>query len=124
MSAGVYVKNNKVKFDIKKLYLYSATLIGLIIIVIGAFQLINLAFKAYIFKDSDRYQIAAPLYEPMTGKVYPEAQYNKMLEEQQRNQDLEVLRSRKRQASTGIALLITGIPLYLYHWKLVNKKES
>ena len=103
------------KFDIKKLYLYSATLIGLIITVMGSYQLIDLTLKAYIFKDADRYLVSPAYMKPMSGDLYTEEEYQKIIIEQQKNQDQEVLRNRKRQASTGLALLLTGLPLYLYH---------
>lgn len=112
------------KFDIKKLYLYSATLIGLIIIVVGSVQLLDLGLKAYVFKDADRYRVAAPYFEPMTGAKYSEEELKRIQAEQQVAQDEEVIRMRKRQASTAISMLIAGIPLYLYHWRLVNKDNS
>lgn len=111
------------KFDIKKLYLYSATLIGLIVTIIGAVQLVDLGLKVFIFKDIDRYPIVAPYYEP-GGQKYSEEEMSKMKAEQEAQQEVEVARQKKRQASTAISMLAVSIPVYLYHWRLVNKKKS
>ena len=40
---------------IRKIYLYLFSLIGLVLVVIGCVQLVNLGLKAYIFTAADQY---------------------------------------------------------------------
>jgi hypothetical protein len=110
------------KFSIRLLYLYLFSFIGLIIAVIGTIQLVDLGMKVYIFKDADRYDY------PLTQKFDPAgkeiALTDKEKEEQKALQDKETTRNRQRQASTAIAMLLVGVPLYKYHWKLIKKEDN
>jgi len=106
------------KFSIRLLYLYLFSFIGLIIAVIGTVQIVDLGMKVYIFKDADKYNYpVAPKFDP-SGKET--ALTEKEIEDQKKQQDLEATRNRQRQASTALAMLIVGIPLYKYHWRLIN----
>ena len=40
---------------IRKIYLYLFSLIGLVLVVIGCVQLVNLGLKAYVFTAADQY---------------------------------------------------------------------
>lgn len=104
------------KFSIRLLYLYLFSFIGLIIAVIGTIQLVDLGIKVYIFKDADKYEYARPL--KMNGQ--PEVNY----EEEKAMQETETKRQRQRQVSTAISMLLVGIPLYKYHWRLINSQTA
>lgn len=109
------------KFSIRLLYLYLFSFIGLIIAVIGTIQIVDLGMKVYIFKDADKYDY------PITSKFDPSGKEvvltDKEKEEQQKQQDRETKRNRQRQVSTSLAMLLVGIPLYKYHWKLIKKED-
>lgn len=103
------------KFSIKLLYLYLFSFIGLLISVIGSIQLVDLGLKVYVFKGADTYEYSRPVkVEGMEEIDYEE---EKAMQERERN------RQRQRQASTAIAMLLVGIPLYKYHWKLIQKEK-
>lgn len=103
------------KFNIRLLYLYLFSAIGLIISVIGTIQLVDLALKVYLFKGADTYEYARPL--PVEGEKTID------YEEEKGIMQRETQRQRQRQASTAIAMLIVGFPLYKYHWKLIKKEK-
>lgn len=109
------------KFSIRLLYLYLFSFIGLIIAVIGTVQIVDLGMKVYIFKGSDRYDYAMPTKIDPSGKEVRLSDEEKA--EQQKLQDEQTKRSRQQQASTAIAMLIVGIPLYKYHWRLIKKEN-
>lgn len=44
------------------------------------------------------------------------------LAEQKRINELESKRQRQREVAGASAMLIAGIPLYLYHWKTIQKE--
>jgi hypothetical protein len=110
------------KFSIRLLYLYLFSFIGLIIAVIGTIQLVDLGMKVYIFKDADRYDY------PLTTKIDPNGKEveltQKEKDDQNALQDKETNRNRQRQASTAIAMLLVGIPLYKYHWSTIKKENK
>jgi hypothetical protein len=112
----------EMKFSIRLLYLYLFSFIGLLVAVIGAVQLTDLAIKVYVFKGADRYDYAVPKQIAPDGKEL--TQTPDEIAEQKRVQDLETTRQRQRQASTAISMILIGVPLYLYHWKSIQKENK
>ncbi len=107
------------KFNLRLLYLYLFSFVGLLITVIGSVQITDLAIKTYIFKVSDYTYYAEPMMVPdgkQIATVSAELQ-KKRNEEEQANQ-------RKRQLSTSLSLILVGIPLYLYHWTTIKKENQ
>ena len=108
------------KFSIRLLYLYLFSFIGLIIAVIGTIQIVDLGMKVYIFKDADKYDY------PMTTKFDPSGKEvtltDQEIKDQKVQQDKETTRNRQRQASTALAMLLVGIPLYKYHWNTIKRE--
>ena len=111
------------KFSIRLLYLYLFSFIGLIIAVIGTIQLVDLGIKVFVFKDADRYDLVS-----YPAKVDPSGKEVKMTEQeisdQKKQQDTEAKRNRQRQVSTAVSMLLVGIPLYKYHWRLIKKENK
>ncbi len=110
---------------IRKLYLYVVSGIGLILVVIGSVQLVNLALKVYIFKAADKYYaypIAAPA--PVTGKGGESAAVQPSEEQLQAYQDNQTRSNRQSTASNAIAMIIVGAPLYAYHWYVIRKDKE
>lgn len=107
---------------IKKVYIYLFSAIGLIIFIIGAVQLINLGLKAWVFTKADVYyeypmQKRIPAVE---GEDFQEPSEEELAEYQKN----ELSANRQRQASTAIAMIIVGAPLFFYHWRLARKLEG
>lgn len=105
-----------VKVNIRLIYLYLFSVVGLIVTVIGSVRLVDLALKVWVFHGADRYEFYAG---PRTAS--PEGEKFDFIE-QQVIQDRETIRQRQRQLSEAIAMIAVGLPLYLYHWKTVQKE--
>lgn len=105
------------KFNLRLLYLYLFSFVGLIITVIGSIQILDLGLKTYVFKVSEYSYYAEPVPSP-DGKTP-----GITIEEQKRRNEMEQANQRKRQLSNSLAMIAVGIPLYLYHWQTI-KKES
>lgn len=109
------------KFSIRLLYLYLFSFIGLLIGVIGSVQLVDLAIKVYVFKGADEYAMYS-----IPTKISPDGKEVRLTEteiaEQKKMQEKETQRQRQRQASTALAMILVGIPLYKYHWNLIQKE--
>lgn len=108
------------KFSIRLLYLYLFSFVGLIIAVIGAVQIVDLGMKVYLFKEADIYTYPQTTKFDPSGKEIPMTE--KEISDQKEQQITETRRNRQRQASTAIAMILVGAPLYLYHWKLIKKE--
>lgn len=110
---------------IRKFYLYLFSLIGLVLVVIGSVQLVNLALKAFIFTSADKY------YEyPMAKPVAPDASGAKPEIIQPNQADIDAYQKnqlasqRQRDAANALAMIIIGLPLYLYHWSVIKKDKD
>lgn len=91
---------------IKRLFVWIFTLIGLILMIIGSVQIINLGLKTYIFPKADSNYCYSPP-SPVDGKPLPDDGYLKQCRDQQDAQ-------KQRDASQALALLITGTPVFTY----------
>jgi len=110
------------KFNIRLLYLYLFSLVGLIITVTGSVRLVELALKVYVFKGADQFDYySAPIVPDEKTRV--SAEEAKMEEERQKQmRDQETTRQRQRDASGALAMLFVGFPLYKYHWNIIQKQ--
>ena len=103
------------KFSIRLLYLYLFSFVGLLISIIGSIQLVDLGLKNYVFRVSEyAYYVDPVVSEKQT--ISPE-EMEKRNKEEQTNQ-------RKRQLSNSIAMILVGVPVYLYHWKTIKKEQK
>ena len=107
--------NSGMKFNIRLLYLYLFSFVGLLITIIGSVQLVDLGLRVYVFKVSQRAYYPEPRME---GKVELSTE-----ELEKRNRDAES-NQRKRQTSNSLAMIVVGAPVYWYHWKTIKKEKK
>jgi sortase (surface protein transpeptidase) len=103
------------KFNIRLLYLYLFSFVGLLITIIGSVQLIDLGLKTYVFKVSEYTYYSDPMIEEKQ-KISTEEMEKRSKQEQSNQQ--------KRQLSTSLSMILIGVPLYLYHWKTIKKENK
>ena len=112
------------KFDIRLLYLYLFSFIGLLISVIGSVQLVQLGLKVYVFKGADVYEYVKPAM-PVPDSVSVSTEEASFQEKESSDLQIrETKRQRQREAASALAMIIVGLPLYLYHWKTIKKENS
>lgn len=111
---------------IRKIYLYLFALIGLVLITVGCVKLVGLALKTYIFTKADIYY-EYPMVRPVKPPI-PEGQETELqqpnkeeVEEYQKNQRTS---QRQREAAEALAMIIVGLPLYLYHWRIIKNEKD
>ncbi len=111
------------KFNIRLLYLYLFSFIGLLVTVFGCINMVNLGLKTFVFKNADRY-VAYP--RPAVTEVTPDAKPADMpsVEEEKLFQEQQTLQQRQREAAQAIAMIAVGLPLYAYHWMLIKRQEK
>ena len=114
---------------IRVIYLYVATLIGLVLIVIGSVQFINLGLKVFIFKNADKavvypqYPMKPILENGKTATTTPEEE-ERYKQEQLTFEKENLARERQRTATQSISMILVGVPLFLYHWKTAQRDRK
>jgi len=131
------------KFTLRKIYLYLFSLVGLTLIIIGAVGIINLGLQLAFFREALEFRYGA--YQPpypyfLEGVNLKEVTEKiELTEEQKRallNWQNEFENYKTKAKSLGympyvydsftrnLAMLIVGIPVYLYHWSLIKKEHN
>jgi uncharacterized membrane protein len=111
----------KITEIIKLIYIYLFSAIGLILIITGMVKLIDLGLKVYIFKQADVFYTPKIYSEINQRKKLTPAEIAKREEEQRKADEINRISERQRTASNALALLIVGLPVFIYHWRIVLK---
>lgn len=108
---------------LKKVYLYIVSLISLVIMIVAAIGLLNMALKTWVFPKADNnYYPLCPTSQPVAPEksaavpVCDEAAQQKIQTEQNSAQ-------KQRDAAQYLAMLIVGAPVFWYHWRLARKES-
>jgi len=128
---------------IRTIYLYLFALLGLVLITIGTVRFVNMGLKIFVFTQAEEDQYIRYPEPPMPYAAAPfekakgdqslseeeRAQIKTYLEEykkwkEQRDKIDYRLVQRHRDASMNIALILVGLPLYLYHWRIIQKETK
>lgn len=92
---------------IRTIYLYLFACLGLVLLTIGGVRFLDMGLKAFVFTKAEqeqRYDVKPSL------SVEPEVSY--------------VTVKRHRDASLNLSLILIGLPLYLYHWRIIKKETK
>ena len=100
---------------IRTIYLYLFSLIGLVILISGIIGFLDMGLKMYVFTKADQSSkyVQAPINLDGTTsaeKVIGEVDY--------------VTSSRHRDAARNLAMMLVGLPLYIYHWRIIKKEKN
>ena len=132
---------------VRTIYLYIFALLGLVLLIIGSVNFLNMGLKAFVFTQADEEsrifskQIPIPTIPRIESikqgieegkdiclsaeeKASVESwlvDYNNWKESVSK---IDPITSRRhRDASINLSLILIGLPLYLYHWRII-KRES
>ena len=109
--------------SIRNIYLYLFALIGLIISTIGAVQLVNLGLRTYVFTGADTYYTYPAAKPAPTSGTTTALQEPSQIEIDAFNRNQQTA-NRQRDAAQAFAMLFIGIPLYVYHWRVIKKEKE
>jgi hypothetical protein len=134
---------------VRTIYLYLFAIVGLVLLTIAGVSFMNMALKAYVFTKADeqmRIEYKQPPFGPVAveklNRISQDAQSKQVqitlteAEVQQIDQWLAdyknyqegrakidpVTTDRQRTASINLAMIIIGLPLYLYHWGIIRRE--
>lgn len=87
--------------------------------VVSSIQAVDLGLKTFVLTEVDNYE-TVPVTTP-EGKIASDsAQIEKMNQElNQKNR----MRNRQQQLITIVSMFVIGLPLYLYHWRTIQKEN-
>src|SRR3989338_5656085 len=134
---------------IRTIYLYLFSLVGLVLIIIASVDFIDMALKAFVFKQADA---GEELYNKEPRPAYPpfgiektketakegsavtltsdeRNQLNLWLGEYEQYQEDRdrvnfVIERRHQDAARNLAMLLVGFPLYLYYWNVIRREAK
>ncbi len=132
---------------IRTVYLYLFSMLGLVLLVIGAVQFFNLGLKAWVFTEAESQERAWSLDRP-----YYDAELKDISESENEGgevcltedekEDLDVwledyneredklgdydpiTANRHRSAAMALSLMLVGLPLFLTHWMIIRKENK
>ena len=129
---------------IRTIYLYLFALVGLGLMVVGSVRFLDMGLKMFVFTKAEdpekiqmRYYPSYP-YPIEKLELYQDTQdlteeeitnLKNFLSEYQtwkeREEKVDYLASqRQKNASNNLAMILIGLPLYLYHWRIIKKEVS
>ncbi len=132
---------------VRTIYLYIFTLLGLVLLIIGGVNFLNMGLKAFIFTQAEEEQrilykqIPTPFSASEIDNLEKEIDgENQVCLSEEQKSDIEswlvdynnwketslkidpVVTRRHRDASLNLSLILIGLPLYLYHWKTIKRE--
>lgn len=129
---------------IRTIYLYAFALLGLVLLTISGIRFLDMGLKAFVFTKADermKIEYARPImpysYEKIKGLETEEVsltneeatQVKQIIQEyenwEERSKKVDsVTSNRHRTASSSLAMILIGLPLYLYHWKVIKRETN
>jgi hypothetical protein len=134
--------NQKANYPlIRTIYLYLFALLGLVLITFGGIRFIDMALKAFVFtkaENEERIIYQEPPTLPLSqskieGNMCLDAEEKQILKNwmadyknwKEKKQNFDYLASkRQKEASYNLAMILVGLPLYLYHWRIIKKETK
>lgn len=113
--------------SLKKAYLYLVSVIALVIWVIGAIMLLNMALKTWVFPKAEYSYYYNPCddrtvaVKPVDGMsqtpctAEERALYDKRESESRSAQ-------KQRDAAQALAFIIVGVPVWWGHWRMARRE--
>jgi hypothetical protein len=111
----------KITETIKLIYIYLFSAIGLILIITGTVKLIDLGLKVYVFKQADVFYVPKIYPEVYPGEKLTPEEIAKREKEQRKADEINRKAERQITASNALALLIVGLSVFIYRWRLALK---
>lgn len=113
---------------IRQVYFYVVSLVGLLMIVFPTADLINQGLKTWVFPQIDEAEYAhlkRPMYPPevQAPKETPEQEAIRLKDEQE-FAELQRRAQKQRDLVRDISLLIVGLPLFAFHFRIVQKEKN
>ena len=114
--------------SLKKAYLYLISVISLVIWVIGAIMLLNMALKTWVFTKAEQSYYYNPCDERVPspkssdGVIPAPCTAEERARHDQRERDNRMAQ-KQRDAAQALAMIIIAAPVWLGHWRLAKREQ-
>lgn len=110
---------------VKTLYLYLVSFVALMMLVISAVDVLNIVLKTFVFTKADSYTYypSATTCVPGATTTYDGKDCATAEQEARKSDEENRVSQRQRDLVRDISMLVVGIPLFAFHWRLARKKE-
>lgn len=125
---------NKEKVSVTRfIYLYIITAVTFIVFIIGAVTIVDVVLKEFVFDIEGDYparpEMVCERYLQVPGEEEPnEEAYEKCIELQKQikeEREKKLLsNSAARKLSIGIAQVAVGFPLWIFHWRVIERDRK
>jgi len=120
---------NLFKKIVWNLYLYIFSTVGLVIFIVGGITLVNVVLKTYVFQLTHYQEY---WYDPYSCEYKVDLDGNYITGEEkvaceEKAEEERVISdadARKRDLATGVAQVVVGTPVWIYHWMVIRKKRD
>ncbi len=113
--------------SVRRVYLYLFSFLGMVLVVIGCVRLLDLAMKTYVFKQADEFvYYSTPVRIDKAGNEVEltSEEVEKQKREQEEAQIKQTKSQRQRDLSNSLAMIIVGVPLFYYHWRVIGREKD
>lgn len=124
---------------IRSTYLYLASLISLLFIAIGSYNLINTAIKYYLLPEAEKGGFSRCNQQPPVYGLDFSAK--SLATEEQKSQIDQLIRDyqkwkeensgekcykaeRQNNIANAITMIIIALPIFLFHWQIIKKEKE
>lgn len=118
---------------IRFIYLYLITAITFIVFIIGAVNIVDMGLKVFVFDvDEDYYErpvvmcdrfMYSPEGEKNDNEGYQDClKRQKELDEERKSRFIS--ESSARRLSIGIAQVVVALPLWIFHWRIIERDRK
>lgn len=127
------IKNSSKVSIIRFIYLYIITAITFIVFIIGAVSVINVVLKEFVFEIDEGYYrkphaICETHMRTRDDGSIDSGAYEKCLERQEKiesdRKQRAISESAARTLSIAIAQILVGFPLWIFHWKIIERDRK
>jgi hypothetical protein len=119
---------------IKKIYLYLVSIIALVIMVVGAIMLLNMALKTWVFPKADHVnyysypakvdceRMIAEQKANSTAYVDPSCTDPDYVAKQEARDREQRSAQKQSDAAQALAMILVAGPVWFFHWRLARKE--
>ena len=128
---------------IRTIYLYLFALVGLTLLIIGTVRFVDMGLKAFVFTKAEQEQRLYNRQPPIPVQI----ERAKVISEEDNLSEEEVLLARQwladyenwqeesskidiitvrrhRDASINLSMILVGLPLFFYHWRIIRRETK
>jgi len=128
---------------IRTIYLYLFALVGLTLLIIGTVRFVDMGLKAFVFTQAEQEQKLYNRQPPIPvqiERIKNISEGDNLSEEeilltrqwladyenwQKESSEIDIVTVRRhRDASINLSMILVGLPLFLYHWRIIRRETE